>query len=134
VVSIWVDDTGVLHTDPSISLHDGGWQRLKEIRKKQSRAMTEKTQDGLSVVIHSTYLYAAVKPRSCTWTMESPRNFACQECTQSRRICFRSNGGRLEALPLAGISEHTVDRIDDVFVTEEGEKIRINSRNPGIWR
>jgi hypothetical protein len=40
-VKIWLNDTGVLHTDATISLQDPGWQRLKEIWRSQVQIMRQ---------------------------------------------------------------------------------------------
>jgi hypothetical protein len=48
-VKIWLDDTGALHTDATISLQDARWQRLKQIWRGQVEIMREQTPDYLTV-------------------------------------------------------------------------------------
>jgi hypothetical protein len=134
-VKIWLDDTGVLHTDATISLQDPGWQRLKEIWRSHVQIIRQQTPDYLTADLRSNKrcLYAEAKgPRECTWMKKSPGQFTCRQCANSQRLCFVRVGGRLEALALPALTEHRVGRIDDVFVTKESVK-GVSRHHPGIW-
>jgi hypothetical protein len=135
-VKIWLDDTGALHTDATISLQDPGWQRLKEIWRNQVEDMMKKTPDYLTINLKSNRwcLYAEAKgPRECIWTKKSPGQFTCRQCANSQRICFVRVGGRLEALPLPALTEHSVDGIDDIFVTKDLMKNITRGMFPKSW-
>jgi hypothetical protein len=131
-VKIWLDDTGVLHTDASISLQDPGWQRLKEIWRNQVAEMMKKTRNYLTVDLKSNrwcLFSLAHGPRPQLWTKKSPGHFACRQCANSQRLCFVRVGGRLEALSLPALTEHRVSGIDEIFVSKKP----VSRRHPGIW-
>jgi hypothetical protein len=131
-VKIWLDDTGALHTDATISLQDARWQRLKQIWRGQVEIMREQTPDYLTVDLESGRwcLFAVAKePMAQIWTKESPGQFACRKCANSQRICFARVGGRLEALPLPALTEHRVGGINEIFVSKKP----VSRRHPGVW-
>ena len=135
-IKIWIDDTGELQTDRIGSDQDYGWQRLKEIWKDQVEKMNNKNPDleYLTVDLRSKCLYSVgIGMTVHFWTKSSAGKYTCRICANTGRLCFVRIGGRLEALPLPALSEHKIERIDDVFVVREDAQSTVSRRYPEIW-
>lgn len=135
-IKIWIDDAREIQTDGTGSDQDDGWQRLQEIWKGQVEKMNIKNPglEYLTVDLRSKCLHSVgTGPTAHFGTKSREGQFTCRMCANTGRLCFVRIGGRLEALPLPALSEHQIDRIDDILVVKEDAPATVSRHYPEIW-
>ncbi|KAG9567261.1 hypothetical protein KCU71_g2546, partial [Aureobasidium melanogenum] len=98
-ITVWVNQDGKLETDSQVD--DLAWGELEAIWADQVLTFNSKDPNWAFVDLKGKCLKTALFPRVQNWTKLDPGEYACRNCTNTRKICVGKKDDGLVALPLA---------------------------------
>ncbi|KAG9958980.1 hypothetical protein KCU61_g7906, partial [Aureobasidium melanogenum] len=110
-ITVWVNQDGKLETDSQVD--DLAWGELEAIWADQVLTFNSKDPNWAFVDLKGKCLKTALFPRVQNWTKLDPGEYACRNCTNTRKICVgKKDDGLVSMISTSGSFKTSMILVD----------------------